>query len=300
MFVKDLTKRLAIWICGTLTVTVSLPMDRAMANEYDALLGDWVAQARHAEPVERGLLLDDPRTRRATEDHVLASSTSQPAATQAAQQVTSQPLKYDHAPSSVVHTAMPQGKPVISPVVDLCDRSDCGPQSLCSCSDASVASGCDDCSACDACPRCESPCYPMPQAACHYYNVKSCLQCKTCGILLTPVHCKTGTKQNILGESDCRPHTPPCLPTSSFLQYFRSKPAYANIWSGYAEETRSRCRNTDPHLHGYVGEKKCQDSCECGLLLNDDCGCSPCGASVCEPCDSGTCSAGAGGCSSCN
>ncbi|MCM2372953.1 hypothetical protein [Aporhodopirellula aestuarii] len=86
-------------------------------------------------------------------------------------------------------------------------------------------------------------------------------------------HCK--------GLSECRPHQRPALPPpSSLLQMFRSKNSYSTIWSGYAEETRSRCRNTSPHVLGTWR------TCDEGGLLEP--GCNTCEAATpCDTCESG-------------
>ena len=95
-----------------------------------------------------------------------------------------------------------------------------------------------------------------------------------CGELLAAAPCDCGSFCGKLpGASDCGPHRGPRLPApSSFYGYFRSQNAYADVWAGYADETRMRHRNTDAHVHG-----RC------------DCHCSDCrGAELLDraaPCD---------------
>ncbi len=44
----------------------------------------------------------------------------------------------------------------------------------------------------------------------------------------------------------CRPHLTPNLPSSTFLQYFRSNKCYTNVWDGYQQN----CGSNHDHLHG--------------------------------------------------
>jgi hypothetical protein len=90
--------------------------------------------------------------------------------------------------------------------------------------------------------------------------------CTSCGELLTQgdIYC-------LRGQSECRPHRRPNLPPpSTFLDLFRSRNSYTDVWAGYAEETRLRVRNRSPHLDGTW---KCRG---CGALVeshNHACGC---------------------------
>jgi len=82
-----------------------------------------------------------------------------------------------------------------------------------------------------------------------------------------------------LGLSECRPHHPPTLPPpSSFLQYFRSRNSYSDVWAGYADETRHRWRNRSPYLHGTWMNPGCQG---CGQILEP----RGHGGCQCESCD---------------
>ncbi|MGI9472383.1 MAG: hypothetical protein ACR2NZ_12660 [Rubripirellula sp.] len=64
----------------------------------------------------------------------------------------------------------------------------------------------------------------------------------------------------------CRPHMRPNLPTSTFLQYFRSHPCYSNVWDGY----RYECGPHHKHLHGEcnclngscTGHGNCDSGCD--------------------------------------
>lgn len=98
--------------------------------------------------------------------------------------------------------------------------------------------------------------------------------CRTC----PPQRCNGGCGELITraesgcfeGKSECRPHQLPNLPTSTFLDLFRSKNSYSNVWAGYAEETRLRVRNRSPHLDGTW---RCNG---CGAMLEPNqvgCGC---------------------------
>lgn len=90
--------------------------------------------------------------------------------------------------------------------------------------------------------------------------------CSSCGQLVdrSSVHC-------IEGQSECRPHRRPNLPPpSTFLDLFRSRNSYTDVWAGYADETRLRVRNRSPHLDGTW---RCRG---CGALVerdNNACGC---------------------------
>ena len=95
-----------------------------------------------------------------------------------------------------------------------------------------------------------------------------------CGPLVSRAECGC-----IEGKSECRPHQRPNLPSSTFLQLFRSRNSYSNVWAGYAEETRLRVRNRSPHLDGTW---RCNG---CGALLEPKqvgCGCG-------GGCDAGSC-----------
>ena len=59
----------------------------------------------------------------------------------------------------------------------------------------------------------------------------------------------------------CRPRVSPCLPTSTFLQYFRGNPCYSNVWDGYHID----CRSHHSHLHG-----------ECDYFTGKNSGCESC------------------------
>lgn len=90
--------------------------------------------------------------------------------------------------------------------------------------------------------------------------------CSSCGDLVNrgDAHC-------IEGKSECRPHRRPNLPPPcTFLDLFRSRNSYTDVWAGYADETRLRVRNRSPHLDGTW---KCRG---CGALVeptNNACGC---------------------------
>jgi len=82
----------------------------------------------------------------------------------------------------------------------------------------------------------------------------------------------------LVGKSECRPHQRPNLPSSTFLQLFRSRNSYSNVWAGYAEETRLRVRNRSPHLDGTWRCNGCgamlepnQVGCGCGGGCDDAC-----------------------------
>lgn len=90
--------------------------------------------------------------------------------------------------------------------------------------------------------------------------------CSSCGELVG-----RGSAPCVEGKSECRPHHRPNLPPpSTFLDLFRSRNSYTDVWTGYADETRLRVRNRSPHLDGTW---KCRG---CGALVersNSACGC---------------------------
>lgn len=91
--------------------------------------------------------------------------------------------------------------------------------------------------------------------------------CDQCGQMLAP-----GQGGRIEGQSECRPHRRPNLPPpSTFLQMFRSRNSYTDVWAGYADETRLRVRNTSPHLNGTW---RCSG---CGAMLEPGCDMCGCG-----------------------
>ncbi len=106
-------------------------------------------------------------------------------------------------------------------------------------------------------------------------KLAGCLGAGPCGELIdAPGCCPESLCGHQQGPGDCRPHHGPTLPPpSSFYGYFRSANAYSDVWAGYAEETRQRHRNTDPHLRGTC-DCRCQ-SCQGAALLVPacDCGC---------------------------
>ena len=105
-----------------------------------------------------------------------------------------------------------------------------------------------------SCPTCEKGACDGPACGCKHRGCRSC-----CGQLLSP------GDVGPVGLSECRPHHPPTLPPpSSLLEYFRSRNSYSDVWAGYAEETRLRCRNRSPHLNGTWMHPGCQG---CGQLL---------------------------------
>jgi len=68
-------------------------------------------------------------------------------------------------------------------------------------------------------------------------------------------------------EVICPPRLAPNLPTSTFLQYFRGNPCYANVWDGY----RYDCGQHHAHLHG---------KCDCFKPKNS--GCASCDSRKCK------------------
>ncbi|TWT97397.1 hypothetical protein [Neorhodopirellula pilleata] len=117
----------------------------------------------------------------------------------------------------------------------------------------------------DSCGCGDANCEGAPHTA-HQCRSNGCHSCGDgCGALIS--RAESGC---IEGQSECRPHQRPNLPSSTFLELFRSRNSYSNVWAGYAEETRLRVRNRSPHLDGTW---RCNG---CGALLEPNqvgCGC---------------------------
>ncbi|TWU59329.1 hypothetical protein Poly51_21170 [Rubripirellula tenax] len=85
---------------------------------------------------------------------------------------------------------------------------------------------------------------------------------------------------------DCTPHRAPNLPSSSFIQYFRSEKCNTNVWDNYSRP----CGRVHAHSHGTCD---CfNKSRSCGELLapcgRTGCGgCAGCDKACDSPCDTG-------------
>ncbi len=81
-----------------------------------------------------------------------------------------------------------------------------------------------------------------------------------------------GPRDGCNGGLVCRPHVKPNLPSSTFLQYFRSNRCYSNVWDGY----RQKCGLGHHHLHGTCD---CYDPNREGCLGVKRAGCQSCDGS---------------------
>ena len=109
---------------------------------------------------------------------------------------------------------------------------------------------------------------PIPESTPLQIDLEAAFALQDAGLSEPSVPAQTvGFEQaSCLGDSCdtgivCRPHVPPCLPSSTLSQYFRSHPCYSNVWDGY----QSNCGPHHKHLHG-----------ECGCFNGKHSGCGTC------------------------
>ncbi|MCC9644895.1 hypothetical protein LOC71_21675 [Rhodopirellula sp. JC740] len=201
--------------------------------DLDSLLGKWTQEASEEQASGDSLVLNH-----ANESDVVMPQHSVVASP-------TQTVSFPGQPSPVINPY------VVRPSADCggCDSagpcqtpgcSSCGPKfnlrkhfgAGCSSCGELVEPGCQSCSSCGLGAKLK--------------GLASKKDCNTCGEIVEG--CQAGCN---VGLSECRPHQAPALPPpSSILEYFRSRPSYSGIWAGYADETRTRCRNTSPHVIG--------------------------------------------------
>ena len=109
---------------------------------------------------------------------------------------------------------------------------------------------------------------PIPQSTPPQIDLEAAFALQDSGLSEPSVPAQTVAfgQPSCLGESCdtgivCRPHVPPCLPSSTLLQYFRSHPCYSNVWDGY----QLNCGSHHKHLHG-----------ECSCFDGKHSGCGTC------------------------
>lgn len=255
---------------------VSAPAARA---DLDSLLGDWANAASNelGSPDDAEVSLapasavdlltntdsddDDllsqetmaPRERPAPRETMVSQAPSQDANQQGEASTLTGHHAHAHAangysvmpaspPAAMYQTAAPSVNPYYAPADCDCGNQGCSGQ------------GCESTGACGSAGRC----------GCETGGCQSCSG--GCGELIS--RCESGCPE---GKSECRPHQRPNLPSSTFLELFRSRNSYSNVWAGYAEETRLRVRNRSPHLDGTWRCNGCgamlepnQVGCSCG------------------------------------
>jgi len=91
------------------------------------------------------------------------------------------------------------------------------------------------------------------------------------------IHNRCDAVPNCDSVITCTPHVAPVLPSSTFMQYFRSNKCYTHVWDGYHQN----CGKNHKHLHG---------ECDCFKNGSKQRGCN--GSSIrgcndCVSCDGG-------------
>lgn len=160
---------------------------------------------------------------------------------------------YGAAPATLAPVAPAMATPSVAYQANMMSNPYAAPCS--SCGDG----GCDGGTSCDG-PGCRTrPCRTRPSCG------------VPCGEILD------GCAVGHLCLPECRPHHAPKLPPpSTFLQYFRSRNSYSDVWAGYNDETRSRLRNRSPYL---VGPQTCQSGC--GACAHGACAAGGCATGGC-------------------
>ncbi|EMI28045.1 hypothetical protein [Rhodopirellula europaea] len=231
--------------------------------DLDSLLGSWTEAASAEHAAEESLVLNHASEQPAQVQHMPAPATAFP------HQPVATVNPYVVTPGTIDCGGCDSAGPCQNP-----GCKSCGPKFNWA---KRLGSGCNTCGELVD-PSCQ---------ACKTSGLKGKLKglgskgCNTCGEIVEG--CQAGCN---VGLSECRPHRAPALPPpSSMLEYFRSRPSYAGIWAGYAEETRNRCRNKSPHVLG---------TCDCLGCQTGGCQSGNCGTASPAPggCQSGCASCG--------